>query len=1746
MKRLSAYRTLPTIFKSGGICVVVLCFLSVGLRVHGQVAEFTQNGAETRTVTLQVPLAEYPGRGGSVPVRLTYSTQNLWRIGFINTIPMGSSVWRSVTEAIYAEHSTAGWTTSLDVPKVEWPRLNDIYWYTGKAYPKGTVSPFTYRVAQLYMHMPDGSSYEMRKQDAVYQDTGSISMTGTFYSVDGSRMRYDSTGQNTGILYLPDGTRYILGTTAVQRIDRNGNTLNYDVSSRQWTDTMGRVIGMPWPANPGPGNYTYSVPAFNNTTIDYVLKFQSLSNTLTPGSPNLRVAADYYLPDPNSAPTGPGGANFPQANSNGRLFNSAYADPEETTQSYTYVVGRGQSAFATFNPTVLAEIVMPNGQSYKFSYNIYGELDKVIYPTGGYQRYQYAAVPSIGVLTDPYTQGSRGMISRWISASGTGTDEAQWTYSQGLNPMTVTAPDGTRTEIDLFIGTSFSENFGYKDARQGAVSEERIYAPAAQGGAMLRRNLYSYGVTTSMTAKPTPNGVNNPGSYTAYRNSRMEKAVNIILDTGGNALAKTTTFGYIDNGYQFSTGLDQNSITETHFASVDPTTAQSGVITSIQAGTTATRVENTFLDNATYRNRNILGLPTTVIIKGIILGTLQTVAQTQSFYDEVAYPVLTYGDLTGSDYIDPGTSARGNTTTIRRHVDVGTNVYLDTHAQFDQAGNLRKAWNERQVMSEMEYSSTYKHAFLTQTTTAAPDPSGVFGSNAAFISGSTFDYTTGLVLTATDINGQVTSYSYKDDQNNNDPLNRLRKVTRPDGGWTKYSFGDTVGNVFTLTEVQQDASRVVKSYQYFDPIGRLSRQFAGEGGTNYIATDNIYDQMGRIWKVSNPYRTTTLDGVADLAHTSYWSVSAYDPLGRVISVTYPDSSVVQTSYQGAYMTVTDQAGKQKRQKTDALGQVVRVDEPNVSGSLGTVDAPTQATSYEYDTQGNMVHISQGSSPVQHRYFKYDALGRLTHELQVEQAGTFSLSDPVTGNSSWSRKLLYDETIASVTYSGLLTRAYDARNVETAFRYDNLNRIYQINYSDGTPTVTNKYDQYRGATYFNKGHVTEALTAAAGSIPATGQLTNFDRMGRVVNNQQTVGSQTYDMAYGYNLGGILTSQTYPSGRVVSYTFDDGARLSQVSSGATVYASNYDYSSPTGLLKSLTLGNNAVESYVYNSRLQLQSLDLTRSGSQIQHFDYKYGVYNPSNNTLDETKNNGQIAQIEGFINTQKQWQQRFTYDTVGRLGSAREFRGDNSVQSYLVNYDYDVFGNRYLKQAQNGGNPFTQIWVETADVNQATNRFSAGATYDAAGNVTNDSKFRNRKFQYDANNRQKQSRNLDDTGAVDSIFDANGQRVATQIAGSLTNVQVYDAMGKLLAEYSLTTAQGGTQFVLNDHQGPRTITGTSGAVIARHDYLPFGDDLLNNVGMRTAGQGYGGTEAARQKYAAMENDEATGLSHTLWRKYDSLSARWTTPDPYIASMTLTDPQTFNRYSYVNNDPLNHVDPAGLALADIGVYQTSNPAVASVLEGILLRMFRQQTAPNQGQSGASGGASGVGARIEQEIGPPPPVPKLRRGSKNSERDIKDGDTIVTNTNAGVERSYVNLVDKVDHYGDKRVPLGGQFEIIYIYVTSVPLDDSVDLGDAGKIEPVTTANGTVAGTFESANLLERVGTPIVKVDKKNESVRVTKTERFKVREDATRASGGTWVINYAVVVTNPNSGDVHKKSSINSRDIKPVPVISVRKNP
>ena len=127
------------------------------------------------------------------------------------------------------------------------------------------------------------------------------------------------------------------------------------------------------------------------------------------------------------------------------------------------------------------------------------------------------------------------------------------------------------------------------------------------------------------------------------------------------------------------------------------------------------------------------------------------------------------------------------------------------------------------------------------------------------------------------------------------------------------------------------------------------------------------------------------------------------------------------------------------------------------------------------------------------------------------------------------------------------------------------------------------------------------------------------------------------------------------------------------------------------------------------------------------------------------------------------------------------------------------------------------------------------------------------------------------------------------------------------------SSGGVQYVLSDVQGSsRAVMNNNGVgtstISARHDYLPFGQEIGSGIGLRTGTQGYSASDTNRQKYALTERDDTTGLDHTWWRKYENTSGRWTSPDPLGGSMS--NPQSFNRYSYVQNDPVNNTDPTGL--------------------------------------------------------------------------------------------------------------------------------------------------------------------------------------------------------------------------------------------
>lgn len=91
---------------------------------------------------------------------------------------------------------------------------------------------------------------------------------------------------------------------------------------------------------------------------------------------------------------------------------------------------------------------------------------------------------------------------------------------------------------------------------------------------------------------------------------------------------------------------------------------------------------------------------------------------------------------------------------------------------------------------------------------------------------------------------------------------------------------------------------------------------------------------------------------------------------------------------------------------------------------------------------------------------------------------------------------------------------------------------------------------------------------------------------------------------------------------------------------------------------------------------------------------------------------------------------------------------------------------------------------------------------------------------------------------------------------------------------------------------------SGNVIGRQAHLPFGEQYAES-----------GTQE-KHHFTSYESESESGTDYAVNRQYSPSVGRFGSADPYQASSYLVNPQSWNRYSYVENDPIHNVDPLGL--------------------------------------------------------------------------------------------------------------------------------------------------------------------------------------------------------------------------------------------
>ncbi|MGD0167345.1 MAG: DUF6531 domain-containing protein [Gaiellaceae bacterium] len=379
----------------------------------------------------------------------------------------------------------------------------------------------------------------------------------------------------------------------------------------------------------------------------------------------------------------------------------------------------------------------------------------------------------------------------------------------------------------------------------------------------------------------------------------------------------------------------------------------------------------------------------------------------------------------------------------------------------------------------------------------------------------------GRVLSQTDALGRTTTFSYGEDGSSTisdarghtwrylyDENGNLKSEIDPDGDATSYAY-DNAGNTTSVTDALgnklstgydaksnptnldlPDGSTRQATYNAFgDPISLTD----GAGNTTSIE----YDALG------NPTLVTRADG----SKASY----SYDSRGLPVSYTNPSGATTSFSYndQGTLASSTSALGEVSSYGDDASGNVTSFVDPRGSAPGANPDGYRWHETYDY--AGDLTSLTD---PLGDRTtFAYDAVGNLTSRTDPNGHTTSYSYDAanrlvaVTEPDNSTIHYTYDEVGNLISRTDALGRVttyiYDAENrpvVVTSptgkiwsldydavgnmivmhtpsggwinYVHDSLGRVMQVNYSDGTPSVSYTYDAHGNRA---------SMTDAAGTV-----------------------------------------------------------------------------------------------------------------------------------------------------------------------------------------------------------------------------------------------------------------------------------------------------------------------------------------------------------------------------------------------------------------------------------------------------------------------------------------------------------------------------------------------------------------------------------------------------------------------------------------------------------------------------------------
>ena len=931
-----------------------------------------------------------------------------------------------------------------------------------------------------------------------------------------------------------------------------------------------------------------------------------------------------------------------------------------------------------------------------------------------------------------------------------------------------------------------------------------------------------------------------------------------------------------------------------------------------------------------------------------------------------------YTRLTETDEYDFGALNSGVGPLIRKksitYASLGNNiqdrpsaVYICNTATCD-AGH---------AISQTTYS--YDSGTL-QSTTGTPQHSAISGSrgNATQVtslgqggvnlSRSFAYYDTGGIYTATDVNGAVTTYTFSDSTSscgNSFPTNvqlplsltraaswncsgavqtgatdengKSTSVTYNDPHyWRATASTDQLNNQTNYSYTTIPAFSIESSFSFnagnsvidqlttLDPMGRphVTQQRQGPTSSTYDSVETDYDALGRAFRGSLPYAGTS----GQSAGTKFVTTT-FDGVGRTTQVT--DAGNGYTSYDyvtnGKYNDLliavgpapTGEGLKQRQLEYDGAGRLASVCEvTSMSGSsaCGQKNSKTGfLTTYTYDVLDNMTQVVQhGSGTSQTRTYVYDGIGRMTSETNPESGTTTYVYDITT----------VADTCGSIgrTSPGDLVQKKDANGVLTCYIYDSLHRVTDVGNTSGNgtsnPCKRFRYDNSNGVTGTRPtgvtisnslGRLVEAETDNCGAWPPTpivDEWFGYSPRGEITDTYEkttnSAGYHHFNVTY-WPHGVPNTVKGWLPNGTLDYQYnnlvDAEGRISSVRDGSggniltSVTYTTTGTSQPIGSLTGMTFGSGDSDSYSYD----------VNTGRMTQYTFAVNGATDQGTLTWNANGTLRSLAIADSINPADSQTCNYGTtsvpgYDDLGRLVSV------SCGSPWSQSFSYDPFGN-ITKSGSISWNP---------GYASSTNRYNlVGTSYDNNGQLLNDTfhsytwsvfgtpmTMDSVGFVYDALDREVEINN-GSTHYQIIYSPVNNARLTAQ-----GNSSPYETVPLLMGAFSQWN-NGVEHYSHADWLGSlRESSSTSRTSLGNTAYAPFGER-------------YSTSGSPDQVFAAIPDFYITGTYDASYRKYNSNQGRWISPDPAgMAAGDPMNPQSWNRYEYVNNVPTMAIDPMGL--------------------------------------------------------------------------------------------------------------------------------------------------------------------------------------------------------------------------------------------